>query len=305
MSVTRAHLALRSGLTGSVSLREPMARHTTYRIGGPADLFVTCDTIHDLALTYRVLGEEGIEYVVLGKGSNILVADEGYRGAVIVLGRDFKRHGLEGGHLKAGAGCVLAVLVQDAFSHGVSGLEFAVGIPGTVGGALAMNAGGRQEWIGDVVESVTLYLPGEGLLALRGPEVTWGYRSTDLPERGAVVECALRVEDGDRSAIRRTMESSFARRKATQPIGRPSAGSVFVNPPGDSAGRMIERAGLKGVRVGGAVVSETHANFIINDGSASAADVVALIHRVRDTVKEMHGIELETEIRFLGSFDQP
>jgi len=280
-----------------------MTRHTTYRIGGPAALFVECASVADLATATDVLADEGIDWRVLGKGSNVLVADDGYDGAVIVLGRDFKRHALDEGHLRTGAGVILAAIVRDAFSEGRTGLEFAVGIPGTVGGALAMNAGSREEWIGAVVESVTLFVPGEGLVGVRGPEIAWGYRTSGLQGRGIIVEAVLRAEPGDGDQIRRTMEASLRRRKRTQPLSMPSAGSVFVNPEGDSAGRLIEAAGLKGARVGGAAISDVHANFIVNAGGATAADVLALVRLVRDTVKEAHGIELTPEVRFLGSFD--
>lgn len=303
MPVAEAYERLRSGLTGSVRLGEPMARHTTYRIGGPAALFIECACIADLALTTDVLAEENVDWRVLGKGSNILVADEGYDGAVIVLGRDFKRHALDEEHLRTGAGVILGAVVRDAFSEGRTGLEFAVGIPGTVGGALAMNAGSRDDWIGSIVESVTLFVPGKGLVAMRGPEIAWGYRSSGLQGRGIIVEAALRAIPGDVDDIRRNMEASLRRRKRTQPLSMPSAGSVFVNPEGDSAGRLIEASGLKDSRIGGAVVSSVHANFIVNAGGATAADVLALVRLIRDTVKEAHGIELTPEVRFLGSFD--
>lgn len=289
-------------MSGSVRRGEPMSRHTTYRIGGPAAIFLECDTLADLSAATTILAEENIERTILGKGSNVLVADSGYQGAVLVLGKDFKRHALEGEQLRTGAGVILAAVVQDAFKAGLSGLEFAVGIPGTVGGALAMNAGTREEWVGAIVESVTLFVPGEGLLAMRGPEVTWGYRRTDLPARGIIVEAVLRVVEADAVHMRRSMEASLRRRKRSQPLGTPNAGSVFVNPDGDSAGRLIEAAGLKGRRVGGAEISQVHANFIINAGGATAADVVELIALVRETVKEANGIELRPEIRFLGSF---
>ncbi len=282
-----------------------MARHTTYRIGGPAALFIDCATVSDLATTTTVLAEEEVPWTVLGKGSNVLVSDLGYEGAILNLGRDFKRHSLEGEHLKSGAAVILAAAVRDAFSAGRTGLEFAVGIPGTVGGALAMNAGSRDEWIGSVVESVTLFVPGNGLVAVRGPEIAWGYRQSGLAQRGIIVETALRLEEGDEAHIRRTMEASLRRRKRSQPLGVPSAGSVFVNPQGDSAGRLIEASGLKGRQIGGAAVSEIHANFIVNAGGATAADVVELIRTIRDTVKDLHDIELRPEIRFLGAFDRP
>ncbi len=302
MSVTRAYERLARGLEGAVRRDEPLARHTTYRIGGPADLFIECDTVHDLAKTLEVLAEEEVESYVLGKGSNVLVSDEGYRGAVLVLGKDFKRHGIEEDRLRSGAGTILAAVVQDAFSKGLAGLEFAVGVPGTVGGALVMNAGTRDRGIGEVVESVTLLAPGSGLVAFRGPELEWGYRTSELGERGIVVECVLHLERGDVRAIQESMEEGFARRKATQPVGKACAGSVFKNPEGDSAGRLIEACGLKGLRYGGAVISETHANFIVNENGATAAEVMTLIRHARAAVKEEHGIELETEIRFLGPF---
>jgi UDP-N-acetylmuramate dehydrogenase len=280
-----------------------MARHTTYRIGGPAALLVECASVADLAAATTILAEEGVDWRVLGKGSNVLVSDAGYSGAVIVLGRDFKRHALEGEHMRSGAGVILGALVREAFNEGRTGLEFAVGVPGTVGGALAMNAGTRDEWIGSIVESVTVFDPQAGLVGVRGPEADWGYRTSGLPSRGVIVEAVLRLVEGDLDQIRRTMEASLRRRKRTQPLNMPSAGSVFKNPVGDSAGRLIEAAGLKGTRIGGAAISEVHANFIVNVGGATSADVLELVRLARDTVKEAYGIELTPEVRFLGSFD--
>lgn len=303
MSLSAARERLVARLGGAVRLDEPMARHTTFRIGGPASLFVECHTVADLAEATSILGAEDVEWTVAGKGSNLLVSDAGYEGAVLVLGKEFRRHSVNGRHLQTGAGVILAAIVQDAFSKGLTGLEFAVGVPGTVGGALAMNAGSRERWIGHIVESVTVFAPGDGLVKLRGPEVSWGYRRTDLPSRGIIVEAVLRVIEGDVVDIRRAMEASLRRRKRTQPLGMPNAGSIFVNPEGDSAGRLIEAAGLKGARVGGALVSDVHANFIVNVGGASANDVLSLIRLVKDTVRESDGIELRPEIRFLGSFD--
>jgi len=302
--VAEAYERLRSELSGSVRRDEQMSRHTTYRIGGPAALFVECASVADLASATTILAEEGVDWRVLGKGSNILVSDSGYPGAVLVLGRDFKRHALDGEHLRTGAGVILAALVRDAFSEGCTGLEFAVGIPGTVGGALAMNAGTREEWIGSIVESVTLFVPGTGLVGVRGPEIAWGYRTSGLQSRGIIVEAVLRVLEGDLEQIRRTMEASLRRRKRSQPLSVPNAGSVFMNPEGDSAGRLIEAAGLKGTKVGGAAVSDVHANFIVNAGGATSADVLALVRLIRDSVKEAYGIELSPEVRFLGSFDE-
>jgi UDP-N-acetylmuramate dehydrogenase len=302
MPALEAYARLATGLSGSVRRVEPLSRHTTYRIGGPAALYAECDTLADVALATEILAEEEVEWTVLGKGSNVLAADGGYSGAVLVLGRDFKRHAADGCHLRAGAGVILAALVQEAFKRGLTGLEFAVGIPGTVGGAVAMNAGSREAWIGSAVESVTLYVPGEGLVARGGSEVAWGYRRTGLPKGAIIVETSLKLEKGDTDQIRRVMEAGLRRRKRTQPLGIPNAGSVFVNPEGDSAGRLIEELGLKGFSVGGASISDVHANFIVNTGNATAADVVELIRIVREAVEDRYGIELKPEVRFLGAF---
>ena len=302
MSARETYERLKGELTGDVRMNEPMARHTTFRIGGPADLFITCDTLTDLSASLGACIDAGLEWTVVGKGSNLLVSDEGYRGAVIVLGREFKAHSVQGADIKAGAACILAYVVRDAFSRGLGGMEFAVGIPGTVGGALAMNAGTRGAWMQSVVESVTVYVPGSGLDRLRGSEIGWGYRSSGLAERGVIVETVLQLEQADKVRIRAEMERSLDRRKTSQPLGVPSAGSVFRNPEGDSAGRLIEAAGLKGTRLGGARISELHANFIVNEGGATAADVVGLIRKTQMTVRDTYGIELTPEIRLLGSF---
>lgn len=168
-----------------------------------------------------------------------------------------------------------------------------------------MNAGSRDAWIGHVTDSVTLYVPGEGLLRMPGREVVWAYRSSGLPQRGIIVESVLKLASADPRRIRLQMEQALDRRKESQPLGVPSAGSVFVNPEGDSAGRLIEAAGLKNTRMGGARVSDVHANFIVNDGGASAADVLGLIRKIKMTVRDSYGIELQPEVRFLGEFVEP
>jgi UDP-N-acetylmuramate dehydrogenase len=304
MTVERAMARLHGALDGEVSVGEPMARHTTYRIGGPAALYCRLDTLHDVAEALSVLTEEEVPFTVVGKGSNLLVADSGYDGAVLVLGREFKRHSIEGDELSAGAASALAHLVQDAFGRGVAGLAWAVGIPGTLGGALAMNAGTRDGWIGQIVETVTMYTVEEGLKLVHGRDVAWEYRRSGLMGRGIILEANLRVAGGDPAWIRAEMERSLRARKVSQPLGQPSAGSVFVNPPGDSAGRLIEEAGLKGLRLGGARISPVHANFIVNERGATAADVVGLIRQVRTSVKESAGVDLRPEIRFLGTFEE-
>lgn len=304
MPIAATAASLRTALAGEVRVSEPMARHTTYRIGGPAALFCELAELHDAAAALRILTDDGIPWVIVGKGSNLLVDDAGYDGAVLVLGREFKRHVIEGDRIKAGAGAVLGHLVQDAFSQGVSGLSWAVGIPGTLGGALAMNAGTHEGWIGQIVDSVTLLTPEGGLELVHGRDVVWGYRRSDLGTRGIILEANLVVAAADKARIRAEMERMLKLRKGSQPLGQPSAGSVFVNPSGDSAGRLIEAAGLKGRRVGGARVSPVHANFIVNEGGATARDVVSLIREIQTSVKEVHGVDLQPEIRFLGTFEE-
>jgi UDP-N-acetylmuramate dehydrogenase len=304
MSTDDARRRLADALTGEVRANEPMAKHTTYRIGGPAAMFCVLETLHDLMTAMPILAEEEVPWTVVGKGSDFLVADSGYDGAVLVLGREFKRHTVEDGLLRAGAASVLAHLVQDAFSGGLAGLEWAVGIPGTLGGALAMNAGTRDGWIGQVVDTVTLFVPGEGMTLVHGRDVVWDYRRSGLAGKGIILEASLKVVQGEPIRIRAQMERSLKDRKTTQPMGQPSAGSVFVNPPGDSAGRLIEAAGLKGLRHGGARISPVHANFIVNEGGATARDVIALVSTVKDAVKAKYGVELHPEIRFLGHFEE-
>jgi UDP-N-acetylmuramate dehydrogenase len=304
MSIEDAGVRLREELVGEVRRDEPMTRHTTFRIGGPAALFCVLETIHDVRVAMSILEEEEVPWTVAGKGSDLLVSDAGYEGAVLLLGKEFKKHAIEGDTLRAGAASVLAHLVQDAFNRGLSGLEWAVGIPGTLGGALVMNAGTRDGAIGSVVDTVTMYVPGQGLVLVHGRDVVWDYRRSGLGGRGIILEAALTVTEGEPVRIRAQMERNLRDRKATQPLGFPSAGSVFVNPPGDSAGRLIESVGLKGLRLGGARISPVHANFIVNEGGATAADVVGLVSKIRMTVKDVCGVDLRPEIRFLGPFEE-
>lgn len=305
MSVELTYARLKAQVEGHVKRNEPLARHTSFRIGGPAAIFVECDSLSDLHAATDVLEDQHLPWTVLGKGSNLLVSDRGYDGAILVLGRSFRSHSIDENLVTAGGGVLLARLVQAAFSVGLSGLEFAVGIPGTVGGALGMNAGSRDVWIDGITDSVTVFRPGVGLERLRGTDIAWGYRRSDLPARGVIVETTLRLAEGDRDRIRLAMEASLGRRKRSQPLSLPSAGSVFVNPPNDSAGRLIESVGLKGERFGGAAFSDVHANFIVNTGGATASDVVALMMMAQERVADAHGVELTPEVRFLGSFDGP
>jgi len=273
------------------------------RIGGPARLLAVADTLHDLSLVLEVCAEEGAAWSIIGKGSNLLVSDEGFDGVMVQLGQDFRRIRRDGDRLQAGAGVALPVLVQMALKDGLSGLAFAVGIPGTVGGGIVGNAGAHGSAVGDLIHSVTLYGPYGRLRDCNRSELRFGYRSSSLGTDDVIVEGLFQLTPGDPAQIRGEMERYFKQRKQTQPTGLPSAGSVFKNAGERPAGKLIDEAGLKGARVGGACVSERHANFIVNAGDATAADVFALIGIVQQRVRDVHAIDLEPEIRLVGRFE--
>lgn len=295
-------LLVDNAFEGEIYPQEPLAKHTSYRLGGPARFFVEVFSLGALRHVIDCCQIEGIPWVVIGRGSNLLVSDEGFAGVVIVLGRDFKNYAYheDDNILSVGAGVLLANAVTEAFRRSLGGLEFAVDIPGTIGGALTMNAGNRTEGIGDVVSSATVLKDNGNLERLTSDELVWGYRQGAFLPTDIVLECELALTPTDPFYIRGKMEGAHARRKKTQPFSRASCGSVFRNPEGDSAGRLIEEAGLKGFTIGGAQVSDKHANFIINDGSAQAQDVYDLIRAVQEKVFEVHGTKLEPEVRFLG-----
>lgn len=298
----RAAFSFGADFRGKVLRDEPMGKHTTYRIGGPARWFITVESLDALSRALRECARLDVPWTVVGQGSNLLVADRGYDGAVIVLSGEFKRFSFDEDAVRftAGAALSLARIVQEAYHLGVSGLEFAVGTPGSLGGAVRMNAGNRTDWIGSRVASVTTFAPAGGLRRYRGQDIAWGYRRSSLPSDEVVVEVELACERGQAMRIQQKMEAALRRRKERQPMGMPSCGSVFRNPEGASAGDLIERCGLKGERVGGAQISQVHANFIVNTGGATASDVATLMKRARDEVIRVHGIELQPEVRFLG-----
>lgn len=302
MGLFNAVMALSGAADTDLIEQESLARHTSYRIGGKADLFLVCHSYHALRRALDVLTEEDVPWVIIGKGSNLLVADEGYRGAVVTLGREFSRMicADDGVTLTVGAGVILARLVNEALSRGLTGLEFAVGIPGTVGGAVSMNAGTRTEWMGSVIEDVLTLKPGVGLRHYSHDDVFWGYRTCTLPRDEIVLETTVKLTPGDKAQIRSRMERSLDRRRKSQPLGSACCGSVFKNPPDMSVGKMIEDCGLKGFSVGGAEVSPIHGNFIVNTGTACAEDVAAVIKKVHEEVRKAYGVELQPEVKFLG-----
>ena len=303
MSLPNAYLALSGAVDAGITRGERLAHRTSYRIGGPAAMLAVCHTPNALARVIEVLGGQGVEWVLLGKGSNMLVADEGFDGCVVVLGRDFSRIEVsrDDATITAGAAVPLSRVVQEAMRNSLSGLEFACGIPGTLGGAVSMDAGTRREWIGHRIGSLVVLRPGEGLRRLYGSDVEWGYRWSGLGPTDIVLEATLVFEPGEKDAIAAEMERLLARRRATQPMGKPSCGSVFRNPVGPKgAAKLIDECGLKGFAVGGAQVSPVHANFIVNNGRATAADVLAVMRTMHDRVREASGVDLQPEVKFLG-----
>lgn len=290
----------RERLRGRLLKDEPMSHHTSWRVGGPADqLYIPAD-LHDVAEFLRGLPRaEPIHWV--GLGSNLLVRDRGVRGTVILTSGALNGLALTGpARVRAEAGVASAKVARFCMTHGLSGAEFLAGIPGTVGGALAMNAGafGGEFW--NLVEAVeTLDRSGERHTRPKS-EYTIAYRSVKTPAAEWFVAAHLKLAQGEHSRARALIKSLLAKRGATQPTQLPNAGSVFKNPAGDHAARLIEAAGLKGDRIGGACVSELHANFIVNDGTATAADIERLIGHVRDVIERRFGVRLETEVRVIG-----
>jgi UDP-N-acetylmuramate dehydrogenase len=288
-----------SGERGELRLNEPMSKHTSWRVGGPAETFFVPNSLEDLSLFLHELNE-AIPVFWFGVGTNLLVRDGGIDGVVISASRIMRAlERLEHYLVKAGAGLPCTQLARQCVRWGLGPSEFFAGIPGTVGGALAMNAGahGGETW--DRVESVRT-IDRSGKIHERAPgEYTVGYRSVTGPKNEWFIEATLRFE-ADVTPSAEDMKSMLERRKRTQPLGLPSCGSVFRNPPGDHAARLIEAAGLKGFSIGGAEVSRKHANFIINSDNATASDVEALIGHVRQAVFEKHGVELIHEVRIVG-----
>lgn len=283
--------------------QEPMARHTTFRIGGPADYFVELGSVDEVKAAVRICQEEQLPWFVLGRGSNLLVSDAGYRGVILSIYRSFQRVEIQGDFLTVQAGALLTALSGKALEASLSGLEFASGIPGTVGGAVVMNAGAYGGEMKDIVRQVTV-LDQEGTVrTLSGEEMQFGYRTSLAKKKGYIVlEAVLQLHPGCQETIRETMQSLKAKRIEKQPLEYPSAGSTFKRPEGHFAGKLIMDAGLRGARVGDAQVSEKHCGFVVNTGHATADDVRELMRQVQEKVQEQFGVHLEPEVRFLGEF---
>ena len=278
---------------------EPLARHTSFRIGGPATRMAFPTSGEQIVLLTGFAQECGVTPFLLGNGTNLLVADEGLDTLVIQTGEGLNRIALDGGIITADAGVSLATLAVFAWKNGLKGLAFAHGIPGTLGGGIVMNAGAYGGELKDVVTEVTALYP-DGVKVLTPAQLDFSYRhSVFSAGEGIVLGAKLKLETGDKDAIKAEMDELMARRKASQPLELPSAGSTFKRPAGYFAGTLIEGCGLKGCRVGGAEVSPKHAGFVVNVGGATCADVLALIEKVRKTVYDAHGVMLEPEVKII------
>ena len=282
----------------------PLAPLTTFRLGGPAELYLEAQDESDLTAAGRAIHAGAIPWTVIGKGSNVLISDRGFAGLVIRLGPGFRWAAREGTRVRAGAAMPLPGLANVALSHSLSGLEFGVAIPATLGGAVRMNAGAHHRSMDEVIESVdVVVLPEGSRRTLGAAEVGFRYRHSGLPSGAVVVAAAATLATGERERIRALMDEARAWRRATQPLAEPNCGSVFKNPPDGHAAKLVEEAGAKGLEVGGARVSTKHANFIVARPGSSAEDVRRLIEAVQARVEDRFGVRLETEVQFVGRFD--
>ncbi|HEY7282522.1 MAG TPA: UDP-N-acetylmuramate dehydrogenase [Actinomycetota bacterium] len=303
-ALARAEVVLRAACGDRLRTSFRLAPLTTFRIGGPAALFLEPDSEADLRAAGQAVRETGIPFVVIGKGSNVLVSDEGYPGLVLRLGKGYRWAARDGTMVTAGASMPLPRLAGIALSHSLAGLEFGVAIPATLGGAVRMNAGAHAHSLEEVIRRVEVFLMGSGeARSVPAGEAGFVYRSSGLPPDGVVVAASVALRPGDPASIRGGMDEAREWRRRTQPLAEPNCGSVFKNPPGGHAAQMIDSLGLKGLAVGGAEVSAKHANFIVARPGARATEVVALIRTVQERVADRFGVRLEPEVHLVGNFD--
>ena len=286
-------------IRGEVRFKEPLSFHTSLRIGGPADIFVVPQDIDDIRHALLFAEREQLPVAVVGGGNNLLVKDRGIRGVILKLEGCLGRAEYHGEEAVAGAGVSLSSLIREAAALNLGGLEALVGIPATVGGALAMNAGTVEGCIGDFVSAV-YYLHPDGTLGEFKPGSGMTFRAFNAPPRSVLIGCRLQLHRRPLPEIQKDIKQRLKAKKSTQPLVLASAGWVWKNPPNDLATRLIEKAGLKGTRINGAEISSKHSNFIVNRGGAMAADILALMEMTRERVHAHHGIMLDPEIRILG-----
>jgi len=302
--IRRAEAVLRAEVGDRVRTSFPLAPLTSFRIGGPAALYLEPERDADLVAAGEAVRETGIPFVVLGKGSNVLVADEGFPGLVLRLGGGYRFAARAGERLIGGGAMPLPALAGVALSHTLGGLEFGVAIPASFGGAVRMNAGARGGELSDVVERIDVFelLAGERRL-IAAADAGFRYRNTELPTDAVVVAATVHLAPGDAAEIRARMDEARAWRRRTQPLAEPNCGSVFKNPEGDHAARLVDEGGLKGFAVGGASVSMKHANFVVAAPGATASQILSVIRHVQETVAARTGIRLEPEVHLVGDLD--
>lgn len=283
-----------------IYLNEPMKNYTTFRIGGPVDILIKPDSIMNLALAIKLCNEHKVPYYILGNGSNLLVADEGFRGVVIQIYTNLQEIKVEGNKVTAQAGALLSKVATKALEHSLTGFEFAHGIPGTLGGAVVMNAGAYGGEMKQVLISCDVLDQEGNIITLSNEALELGYRTSIIQKKGYIVLAAtIALQEGNKEEISTHMKELMDRRKEKQPLDKPSAGSTFKRPEGHFAGKLIMDSGLKGYQIGGAMVSEKHSGFVINCGGATFKDVVALIKHVQEVVKEKYQVLLEPEVKIL------
>ena len=284
-----------------VFVNEPMSKHTTFRVGGPCDVLISIKSVKEAEDIIRLLSMYKIPYFVIGNGSNLLVRDEGFKGAIIEIGKDFADIEINGETIIADAGALLVKIANEAYKASLTGLEFASGIPGTLGGGVFMNAGAYGGELKDVISSVTVLNTETGEISTKTcEEMKFSYRHSVAKEKPLLILSAtLKLNSGDKDAIKLRMDELREQRTTKQPLEYPSAGSTFKRPEGYFAGKLIQDAGLKGYSVGGAMVSEKHSGFVINTGTATASDILKLIDDVQNIVDTKFGVKLEPEVRIL------
>ena len=285
----------------NITTDEPMDRHTSFRIGGPADYFAVPRTKEQITELLSFCEREGIPCFLMGNGSNLLVGDDGYRGLIIQLWKNFSRIELNGNVISAQAGAMLSAAARMAAQEGLGGMEFASGIPGTIGGAVVMNAGAYGGEMRQIIRSVSMIAADHSFTEKSNEEMEFGYRTSYAQKNNCIILGAvIELEEGNKDQIMEKIEDLRLQRVSKQPLDLPSAGSTFKRPAGYFAGKLIMDAGLRGYTVGGAQVSEKHCGFVVNRGGATASDVCALMREVRRRVKEMYGVELEPEVKMIG-----
>lgn len=286
-----------------VKVQEPMAKHTTFRLGGTADYYVMPKSEEEIRALISLCRREEVPYYIVGNGSNLLVSDAGYRGVIIAIGREMAVIEVHGCTIRAQAGALMSQIASAALEHKLAGFEFASGIPGTIGGAAVMNAGAYGGEMIQVLKEATVLTKEGEILTLSAEELELGYRTSNVITCGyTVLSGTLSLKEGDPSEIKKQMDEYSMARKTKQPLELPSAGSTFKRPEGYFAGKLIDDAGLRGYQVGGARVSDKHCGFVVNQENATAKDVLQLIEDVQKTVKEKFGVDLEPEVKRVGKF---